>query len=136
MRKVNFEERSIAKAGKNLFILSLLVIILCFFACVGTAEETVYPSGPRERPSHFPGIEGPWYINAGGSPGKLEFYRDRNAWRARVWFDYRNEWEELIGIFFDPRTNRLEFTRPNEDQRYYGTVRANKSQEPIPPLEQ
>ncbi len=126
MRKIRFQERSMARAGLNFLVLSFLVITFCLSACVATNGETVYPPESRSRSVHHPGIEGLWFVNAGGSLGKIEFYWARNTWGARVWFDYKNEWEELIDIFFDSRMSRLEFTRPSESQQYHGTLRGDR----------
>jgi len=126
VRTIRFQERSMARTGLNFHVLFFLIITFWLSASVATYGETVYPREPRPRSTHHQGIEGRWFINAGGTPGKLEFYQVRGTWGARVWFDYRPGWEELVDIFFDPTTSGLRFTRPSEGQRYDGTLRGDR----------
>jgi len=71
-------------------------------------------------------IDGQWQINAGDSTGKLELYWARTNWTGRIWFDVYQRWEELREISFDAQTGQLEFTRPDANERYSGTLSGNQ----------
>jgi fructose-1,6-bisphosphatase len=58
--------------------------------------------------------------------GKLEFYWTGSTWTGRVWFDAYQQWEELMDIYFDPHTGQLQFTRPNFNSRYNGSLSGNQ----------
>jgi hypothetical protein len=109
-----------------LFILAIPIILSSLLSCRVTMEGEPYHQGPG--PAHLSRIEGPWFINANGAPGRLEFYWNGNVWTGRIFLDNHDQWEELMDIFIDPRTGRLEFTRPHGNQRYYGTLSDNRIQ--------
>jgi hypothetical protein len=67
-----------------------------------------------------------WVISAGNASGKLELYWTRNILAGRIWFDVYRRWEELVDLSFDRRTGRLEFTRPQGNEHYLGTLSGNQ----------
>lgn len=71
-------------------------------------------------------IQGQWFVNNAGSPGKLEFYWDGHRWAGRIWIDVYSRWEDLTDIIFDPRTGELRFSRPAFNAPYFGTLSGNQ----------
>ncbi len=92
----------------------------------GVGSWTATKEPIRRGPVDLREIQGLWLITASNYQGKLEFYRDRNIWTGRVWFDALQQWELLTNIFFDPRTRELQFTRAGANQRYTGTLSGNQ----------
>ena len=124
-------EKSSAKAFRfTFFILIASPILLFYSSCVVPAERGPYHREPRSevgpRPVDLRRIEGQWFINVDNNTGKLQFYRSGDMWGGRIWFDVWQQWEDLTDIYFDARTERLEFTRPGAHQRYSGTLSDNQ----------
>ena len=109
------------------FILAISAIMFFLPACVVTAaRDPYYSQDTAPRPGDFGRIQGQWFVNNAGSPGKMEFYWDGHRWAGRIWIDYYSKWEDLTDILFDPRTGELKFMRPAFSAPYSGTLSANR----------
>lgn len=65
-------------------------------------------------------LSGEWRINANNYRGRLEFTREGDHYRGRVFFEDVRQWEPLIHIRFDRERGWIEFDRPNSQQHYEG----------------
>ena len=117
-------------SAKVLSIFSVLAISAVLFslpACVVSADRGPYHTQEQySRAGDLRGIEGLWFLTAANVTGKLEFHWAGNAWSGRIWLDAYQQWEPLTDIFFDPRTGGLQFTRPNFNIGYIGTLSGNQ----------
>jgi hypothetical protein len=108
-------------------ILAISAVLFSLLACVVTADRGPYHTQePYSRPGDLRRIQGLWFINNAGSPGKLEFYLDGHMWTGRIWIDVYQQWETLTDIIVDPRTGALQFNRPAFNAPYYGTLSGNQ----------
>jgi len=108
-------------------ILVISAIVFFLSACIATAERApYYTNEPSSRSGDFHGIQGLWFLTAANVTGKLEFHWAEGAWSGRIWLDVYQQWEPLTNIFFDPHTGGLQFTRPNYNIRYIGTLSGNQ----------
>ncbi|HUL21052.1 MAG TPA: hypothetical protein VLZ10_06335 [Thermodesulfobacteriota bacterium] len=108
----------------TLLMLGVFSIILPFTACVVTAERD--HSYHRELPSRTIDLQGIWFVSANDVPGTLEFSWTRNGWVGRIQFDREHPWEELVDIFFEDHTGKVQFVRPRYNQRYVGILSGNE----------
>lgn len=108
-------------------ILAISAIMFSLSACVVSTERgPYYANEPSSRPGDLRRIQGLWFLTAVNVTGKLEFNWAGNAWSGRIWLDAYQQWEPLTDIFFDPRTGELQFTRPNFNIQYSGTLSGNQ----------
>ncbi len=123
---INFKSDLIRNLIFVLFFLALSTALLSVSACVVAGEQGPYHREPESRPPSKPGysssIDGPWSINVNNHPGRLDFHWSRDGWTGQIWLDESRRWEDLIDITFNPGPRHLEFTRPNGNQRYSGTL--------------
>lgn len=109
-----------------LAMLGVFSIILPFTSCVAAAErDHNYPRKPRSGAVDPRGIEGVWFITANDVSGRLEFFWTRNGWTGRIQYLDR-PWEELIDVFLDDHTGKLQFARLRNNQQYVGTLSGNQ----------